>query len=693
MHDLLQDMGRDIVRQESPKEPGKRSRLWSCEEGTEKVEAIVLDLHELKEVNFSAKAFATMTNLRLLKIYYKDRPEGFEYLPRFKTNCKLHISGSLEFLSNKLRCLYWCGFPFKSIPTKFYPENIVELNMSYGCIKQLWKGAMVLKNLKFVNLSHCQNLRKTPNFSGVPNLECIILKGCISLVKIHPSIGTLKRLIILNLKDCKNLRYLVSAIDLESLESLILSGCSKLQIFPKVSSNIPHLRQLSLQRTSIKELPSSIKYLSGLVLLDLEECKNLELLPSSICALRSLEILTLSHCSKLAELPEDLGSLECLRELRANSTAINQLPPSIIQLKNLDLVNFFGAGLGPQMLKARPGQRFFTLLRSRDHMITRLDLSLLARLCSLVSLNVGACNLLTIPNDIGCLSSLWELNLSYNNFVSIPSSISQLSNLHSLDLTGCERLQALPEPPSSFTTLVADGCTSLENLANAHAWNFWRAGFSNCPKLLENHYIDDLVEMWVKNHLQDHYSKFHTILPGKEIPKWLSHHDMGDSVSIQVPPNWYDGTVGVAMCVVFKSQERSVPTRPAMWWGIRGRNRYKMLFEYRIDYFDHRAFKTNEEHLWFGFLNLDTLMNDLPWTQTFLPRREDSKKMTASIYLALESGHVIEKCAARLVFKEGVEEKDKDVCTSDEAQSEASQFSDVGVCMSFIARISEFRNW
>ena len=28
MHDLLRDMGRDIVRQESRDEPGKRSRLW-----------------------------------------------------------------------------------------------------------------------------------------------------------------------------------------------------------------------------------------------------------------------------------------------------------------------------------------------------------------------------------------------------------------------------------------------------------------------------------------------------------------------------------------------------------------------------------------------------------------------------------------------------------------------------------------
>ena len=28
MHDLLQGMGRDIVRKECPKHPGKRSRLW-----------------------------------------------------------------------------------------------------------------------------------------------------------------------------------------------------------------------------------------------------------------------------------------------------------------------------------------------------------------------------------------------------------------------------------------------------------------------------------------------------------------------------------------------------------------------------------------------------------------------------------------------------------------------------------------
>ena len=36
MHDLLQQMGRDIIRRESPQMPGERSRLW-CYEDVHKV--------------------------------------------------------------------------------------------------------------------------------------------------------------------------------------------------------------------------------------------------------------------------------------------------------------------------------------------------------------------------------------------------------------------------------------------------------------------------------------------------------------------------------------------------------------------------------------------------------------------------------------------------------------------------------
>lgn len=32
MHDLMEEMGKEIIRQESPGEPGKRSRLWFHED-------------------------------------------------------------------------------------------------------------------------------------------------------------------------------------------------------------------------------------------------------------------------------------------------------------------------------------------------------------------------------------------------------------------------------------------------------------------------------------------------------------------------------------------------------------------------------------------------------------------------------------------------------------------------------------
>ncbi|TQD88240.1 hypothetical protein C1H46_026121 [Malus baccata] len=59
MHDLLRDMGRDIVRAENPRFPGERSRLWNPEDvndvlidksGTEKIEGLALNCRVLKRL-------------------------------------------------------------------------------------------------------------------------------------------------------------------------------------------------------------------------------------------------------------------------------------------------------------------------------------------------------------------------------------------------------------------------------------------------------------------------------------------------------------------------------------------------------------------------------------------------------------------------------------------------------------------
>ncbi|CAJ2662890.1 unnamed protein product [Trifolium pratense] len=101
MHDLIQDMGREIVRQESTLEPGRRSRLWFRDDilhvleenkGTDTIEVIIVDLHKNRKVNWCGEAFGQMKNLRILIIRNAQFSRGPQILP------------------NSLRVLDWCGY-------------------------------------------------------------------------------------------------------------------------------------------------------------------------------------------------------------------------------------------------------------------------------------------------------------------------------------------------------------------------------------------------------------------------------------------------------------------------------------------------------------------------------------------------------------------------------------------------------
>nr|XP_023911674.1 TMV resistance protein N-like [Quercus suber] len=262
MHDMLQKMGQEIIRRESPKEPSRRSRLWSYEDalhvlknntGTEVVESIKLIAPFQKVENLSAKAFSNMKKLRLLKINNTQSSKDL-----FRGNVQfLH---GLSYLSNELRFLEWHGYHLKSMPTNFQPIKLVELRMCFSGIKQLWKGIMTLDELKLIDLSYSQNLIKTPNFSGAPNLKKLIFRGSTRLSTIHASLGNLKKLIELDLNGCKSLKSLPNKIGLEGLEIFNLGGCSRLEKFPVIVGNMPHLSQLFLNETPIKDLPFTVEH-------------------------------------------------------------------------------------------------------------------------------------------------------------------------------------------------------------------------------------------------------------------------------------------------------------------------------------------------------------------------------------------------------------------------------------------------
>ena len=132
------------------------------------------------------------------------------------------------------------------------------------------------------------------------------------------------------MNGCKCLESLPHKIRLEALEIFNLGGCSRLKKFPKIVGNMSCLSKLCFSGTVIKYLPLSVEHLTGLIELDLRDCKNLSSLSNACCCLMSLKILTLSGYSKLDELLENLGNIEGLEKLDVSGTTITGLPLSVV---------------------------------------------------------------------------------------------------------------------------------------------------------------------------------------------------------------------------------------------------------------------------------------------------------------------------------------------------------------------------
>ncbi|KAJ9675864.1 hypothetical protein PVL29_024697 [Vitis rotundifolia] len=390
----------------------------------------LLDVHEMDAL-FEAKKLNHKEAVELFKDletlsnsivqYVNDLPLGLKVLG-------LKLSKDFEFPSSELRYLYWHGYPLESLPSSFYAEDLVELDMCYSNLKQLWESDMLLEKLNTIRISCSQHLIKIPDFLiSALNLEKLILDGCSSLMEVHPSIGRLNKLILLNLKNCKKLRSFPSIIDMKMLEILNFSGCSELKKFPDIQGNMEHLSELYLASTAIEGLPSSIEHLTGLVLLDLKRCKNLKSLPTCTCKLKSLEHLSLSDCSKLESFPEMIEHMECLKELLLDGTSIEVLPSSIEHLKGLVLLN----------------------LRKCKKLV-----SLLSGMCSLRSLEtliVSGCSQLDkLPKNLGSLQGLVQLLADGTAITLPPDSIVLLRNLRALIYPGCKIIA-----PTSLSSLFS----------------------------------------------------------------------------------------------------------------------------------------------------------------------------------------------------------------------------------------------
>ncbi|XP_044475734.1 disease resistance protein RPV1-like [Mangifera indica] len=439
MHDLIQEMGREIVRQESITKLGQRSRLWHHEDvdrvleknmGTDKVRGMLFEMAEMRKIHLNPHTFSEMANLRLLivkNLYWR-------------CNNEVHGFDSIEFDFSELECLCWDYYPFPSLPLKFDLDNLVVLKMQNNNLKQLWTGIKNLACLKYIDLSHSRHLLEVPDLSKASNLERLILRDCTSLVNLP--IGIQSR----------------------SLRDVFLFGCSNLNTAPRVSGN---MERLCLDGTAIKTLSFSIESPSRLVELNLKNCLSLESLPNSLCNLTSLQKLDLSGLSNLKMVPEFPPEIQ---ELYLDGTAVKELFSSIGKVSSLRRLSLRNCS----SLESLPS----SLCNSNLKMVPEFPPEIL-------ELYLDGTAVKELSSSIGKISSLIRLSLrNCSSLESLPSSLCNLTSLQQLDLSGSSNLKMVPEFPPEILELYLDGIAVKELSSSfGKVSSLIRLSLRNCSSL------------------------------------------------------------------------------------------------------------------------------------------------------------------------------------------------------------------
>ncbi|GLU11235.1 hypothetical protein SLE2022_279940 [Rubroshorea leprosula] len=559
MHDLLQNIAREIVRRENADEPGKRSRLSSHKdvravlkyyEGTDKVIGLMGNFPIVGKKSFNTEALARMNKLRILQLRNAD------------------FIGGCQHFSKELRWLCWERFPWESIPPGLNLKKLVVLNLRYSKLKHTWEQTKVLKNLKVIDLSHSHNIIRISDISGICNIEKLILTDCINLIEVDQSIGDLGKLISLDLENCKNLVQLPSKIcKLRFLENLNLYHCSKLTELPEDFGNMDSLKELNIGFTAIKNLPMSIGRLNNLTEFLWDNEGNSFGSPdinglSALWNFASLISLNLSFCNlSHNSFPRDLNGLPALDKLLIRGNRFHSLPPCLLHLPKLK------------------------------------------------ELDVSDCDMSRTTDPIVCLSTtLQKLNLSKNNFCSLPVDLSSLPHQIQVNISKCKKLRTVEA--KLHTHLNARNCIVLERVAyegvidlpenhiqSVRRFHWSMFAFSGCEKLVEiqgNYKLRTLARVelsklerlfgldcllkrqfslhnieagtWMKAPIQGLsqcgsgvYSIF---LPERMVPSWFNHQNKGNQLNINVPQLSCGGFEGLAVCVVYlvKKPFSSYPT-------------------------------------------------------------------------------------------------------------------------------------
>ncbi|KRH08198.1 hypothetical protein GLYMA_16G135500v4 [Glycine max] len=308
LHDLIEDMGKEIVRRESPTEPGKRSRLWSHE-----------DINQVLQEN---KRFVNLTILNL------DKCDSLTEIPDVSCLSKLE---KLSFA----RC-----------------RNLFTIHYSVG----------LLEKLKILYAGGCPELKSFPPLK-LTSLEQFELSGCHNLESFPEILGKMENITVLDLDECRIKEFRPSFRNLTRLQELYLGQETyRLRGFDAATfiSNIcmmPELARVEATQLQWRLLPDDVLKLSSVVCSSMQHLefigcdlsdellwlflscfvnvKNLNLsaskftvIPECIKDCRFLTTLTLDYCDRLQEIrgiPPNLKYFSALGCLALTSSSISML--------------------------------------------------------------------------------------------------------------------------------------------------------------------------------------------------------------------------------------------------------------------------------------------------------------------------------------------------------------------------------
>ncbi|XP_070661730.1 disease resistance protein RUN1-like isoform X2 [Malus domestica] len=306
------------------------------------------------------------------------------------------------------------------------------------------------------------------------------------------------KLVVLEMRWSKLVQVWEGSKSLHNLKTLDLHGSDFLEKSPDFSQ-VPNLEELILVWcNSLSEIHPSIGHLKRLSLVNLMGCFKLISLPRDFYKLKSVETLRLTMCLNFREVHEDIGEMVSLRTLEAEHTAIREVPPSIVGLKNLTRLSL-------------EGNKFHSLP----------NLSGLSKLETLW-LN-GSKYLRTIPD---LPTNLKVLFADACPALETMPDFSEMSNMRALSVSDSPKLTEVP---------------GLDKSLNSMAW----IDMKRCTKLTVD-FRKNILQGWTSCGFGG------IVLHGNYVPDWFEFVNKGTKVSFHIPPTDDRNFEGLTLFCLFR---------------------------------------------------------------------------------------------------------------------------------------------